>query len=458
MKNSGESVRHVTRELATFASALNYEKLPATTVDMARRLLLDGIGCLLVGGLGELGNNATSMVRRVGGLPQATLMTDLKAASVRDAAFVNGICLYSVGLNDVHKPAGVHPGGCIVPAILAVGEWQHSSGANLLAAMTAGYEVAGRIGRAIRPSHRQRGFHPTGTCGTFGAAAASARLLDVDPEGMASVLGIAGSQAAGLYECHHDGTSTMIFHAGRAAQNGVEAALLAQAGFTGPATILEGSKGFFQATSNQFDIDAAMANFGTDFEIEATSFRPYFGCNSTLAASGSMAQLLLSNKALLAEVESITAYCHPVVAQDNADKDPHTLLAGRLSLPFNMALVLVLGDVMSTDLDEKTLNNPRIRSLLPKITVMADQNIPRYGCLVRVRKIGGAEIESRIDEPRGSDAHPLLWTDVVEKFYRLVAPLGNSGACKAVVSAVENLETIDASELMRVLRSVRIEN
>ena len=457
MKNSGEGVRHVTRELATFASALNYANLPVATVDMAKRLLLDGIGCLLVGGLGELGNNATSMVRRVGGLPQATLMTDLKAASVRDAAFVNGICLYSVGLNDVHKPAGAHPGGCIVPAILAVGEWQHSSGASLLAAMTAGYEVAGRIGRAIRPSHRQRGFHPTGTCGTFGAAAASARLLDVAPDGMASVLGIAGSQAAGLYECHHDGSSTMIFHAGRAAQNGVEAALLAQAGFTGPATILEGSKGFFQATSNQIDIDGAMADFGTHFEIEATSFRPYFGCNSTLAASGSMAQLLLSNRQLLAEVDSITAYCHPVAAQDNADNDPHTLLAGRLSLPFNMALVLVLGDVMSTDLDEKTLNNPVIRSLLPKIAIIADNSMPRYGCLVRVRKIGGAEIEHRIDDPRGSDTHPLLWADVVEKFHRLVAPMGNSAACKAVVSVVENLETIDTSELLRTLRSVRID-
>ena len=455
MTHAADSIRPVTRELAGFASRLRFEDLPATTVDMARRLLLDGIGCLLVGGSGEHGINATAMVRRVGGLPQATLITDLAPASVRDAAFVNGICLYSVGLNDVHKPAGAHPGGCIVPAVLAVGEWQHSSGMMLLAAMTAGYEVAGRIGRAVYPSHRKRGFHPTGTCGTFGAAAASARLLNVNADAMASVLGIAGSQAAGLYECHHDGTSTMIFHAGRAAQNGVEAALLAQAGFTGPATILEGSKGFFQATANQFDVTAAMRDFGTRFDIEATSFRPYFGCNSTLAASGTMAQMLRSKQLVPAEVKSITAYCHPVVAQDNADGNPGTLLAGRLSLPFNIALVLVLGDVMSTDLDEATLNDVRIRNLLPKITVVADDTMPRYGCRVRVTRNDGAEIEHRIDEPRGSDKHPLLWPEVVEKFHRLVAPVGSAAAREAVVSAVENLESIDAVQLMQTLKAVR---
>src|SRR6185503_677795 len=281
----------VTRELARFSSALRYEDLPAATVDMAKRLLLDGLGCMLVGGRGEDGRNATAMVRRLGGGTQATLITDLELASVRDAAFVNGVSLYSVGLNDIHKPAGSHPAGCVIPVVLALGEWQRTPGTMLLAAMAAGYEVIGRTGRAVYPSHRERGFHPTGTCGTFGATAAAGRLLGLDAAQMASALGIAGSQAAGLYECHHDGTSTMIFHAGRAAQNGVEAALLARAGFTGPATVLEGSKGFFQATANEYDAAAATAGLGAEYEIDATSFRPYFGCNSTIAASGATAQM-----------------------------------------------------------------------------------------------------------------------------------------------------------------------
>lgn len=449
------AARAVTRELAALASRITFDELPATTLDMARRLLLDGIGCLLVGGRGETGRNATAMVRRLGGLPQATLMTDLKPASVRDAAFVNGICLYSVGLNDVHKPAGSHPGGCIIPVLLAVGEWQRTPGALLLAAMAGGYEVAGRIGRAIYPSHRERGFHPTGTCGTFGAAAAAGRLLGLDAAQMASAFGIAGSQAAGLYECHHDGTSTMIFHAGRASQNGVEAALLTQAGFTGPATVLEGSKGFFQATANHCDADAAMADFGRRYEIESTSFRPYFGCNSTLAASGATAALLNAKGVAPAQVDRVTVHCHRVVAQDNADGNPQTMLAARLSLPFNVALVLVHGDVLAGDLEEHSLHDARIRGLLPKIRVVVDAQMPRYGSRVQLHLAGGGTVEETIAEPRGSDVHPLSWNDVVEKYYRLVRPLGNVEAQRKVVAAVEHLQSGDVPALMAALRAAQ---
>lgn len=449
-------LRPATRELAAFASQLRGEDLPPATVDMAKRLLLDGIGCLLVGSRGETGRNATAMVRRVGGQPQATLITDLQQASVRDAAFVNGICLYSVGLNDVHKPAGTHSGGCIIPALLAVGEWQRAPGVALLAAMTAGYEVAGRVGRAVRPSHRERGFHPTGTCGTFGATASAGRLLGLDAAQMASALGIAGSQAAGLYECHHDGTSTMIFHAGRAAQNGVEAALLTQAGFTGPATVLEGSKGFFRATADHVDVAAAMADFGQRFEIDATSFRPYFGCNSTIAASGATAMIAQASRIGAAQVERVTVHCHPVVAQDNADGDPQTMLAARLSLPFNIALVLVNGDVLSGDLDEKSLHDVAIRGLLPKIEVRADAGMPRYGSRVQLRTIDGRCEERAIAEPRGSAPHPLLWDDVVQKFRRLVKPLVRPEAQENVIDAVANIENIDAPTLMATLRAALV--
>ncbi len=449
------SARPVTRELAAFASRIVCADLPAATLDMAKRLLLDGIGCLLVGGRGATGLAATATVRRLGGLPQATLMTDLQPASVRDAAFVNGICLYSVGLNDVHKPAGSHPGGCIIPVLLAVGEWQRTPGAMLLAAMAGGYEVAGRIGRAIYPSHRERGFHPTGTCGTFGAAAAAGRLLGLDAVQMASAFGIAGSQAAGLYECHHDGTSTMIFHAGRAAQNGVEAALLTQAGFTGPATVLEGSKGFFQATANTFDANAAMADFGRRYEIEATSFRPYFGCNSTLAASGATAAILKADRVTPEQIESVTVHCHRVVAQDNADGNPQTMLAARLSLPFNVALVLAHGDVLAGDLEDKSLHDARIRGLLPKIRVIVDAAMPRYGSRVQLRTSGGKVVEETIAEPRGSDQYPLLWDDVVAKYYRLVDPLGNLEAQRKVVAAVENLQSMDVPALIATLRGAQ---
>ena len=443
----------VTRALASFTSGLRYEHLPPATVDMTKRLLLDGIGCLLAGTQAADGRNASAMVRRLGGSAQATLFTDLEPASVRDAAFVNGICLYSVGLNDIHKPAGAHPGGSIIPVVLAVGEWQRSSGAALLAAMAAGYEVIGRVGSAVYPSHRERGFHPTGTCGTFGAAAAAGSLLAFDAQAMASAFGIAGSQAAGLYECHHDGTSTMIFHAGRAAQNGVEAALLIEAGFTGPATVLEGSKGFFQATADRYDAAEAMRDLGQRFEIDATSFRPYFGCNSTLAASGVTAQILDELKGLSPhDVQEVVVYCNSVPAHDNADPDPRTLLAARLSLPFNIALVLVKRAVLSTDLDEVTLCDASIRDLLPRIRIVADDQMARYGARLRLRTKDGRTAERVILDPRGSEDNPLLWDDVAEKFRRLVQPFMPAAKARRVIEAVANLDSTDVAGLVATLR------
>lgn len=420
---------------------------------MAKRLLLDGLGCLLAGTAGAPGRSAAAMARLLGGEPQATILTGNTRGSVRDAAFVNGVTLYSVGLNDIHKPAGAHPGGCVIPVLLAVGEWQRTRGDVLLAAMAAGYEAIGRIGRAIMPGHRERGFHPTGTCGTFGAAAAAGRLLGFSAEEMACALGIAGSQAAGLYEFHHDGTLTMIFHAGRAAQNGVEAALLTQAGLTGPATVLEGTRGFFHATANAIDAEAAFRDLGQHYELDATSFRPYFGCSSTIAASGATAQIIeRAGPNRPDEAEEVTVLCHPVVAHDNADADPRTLLSARLSLPFNLALVLVHGDVLTRDLEEKELWDPRIRRVLPRVRLVADAAIPRFGAKVVLRFKGGRAQEAAILTPRGDATNPLSWDDVVEKFHRLTGPLLRETGRRKVAETVADIESTDAAALAGVLR------
>ncbi len=443
----------MTRELAAFAAGMEYSRIPRATIEMAKRLLLDGIGCMLAGVNGAPARSAANMVRELGGEAQATILPGNTRGSVRDAAFVNGISLYSVGLNDVHSPSGAHPGGCIIPAVLAIGEWQRLPGEKLLTAMVAGYEINGRVGRAIIPSHRERGFHPTGTCGTFGATTAAACLLGFDTEQIASALGIAGSQAAGLYECHHDGTSTMIFHAGRAAQNGVEAALLCKAGLTGPATVLEGSKGFFRATSNAYDVSAAMRDLGRRYELDSTSFRPYFGCSSTIAASGAMASIMRRVKVNAEEVEEITVRCHPIVAQDNGDADPRTPLAARLSLPFNVALVIVHGDVLAADLEESEIGNQRIRALLPKIKLIADQDVKRRGARLTLRfKDGRTEAEA-IEVPRGSASNPLVWEDIVEKFKPLVRPLIAEHHQLKIIEAVANVEAVDGAAFMGVLRA-----
>jgi 2-methylcitrate dehydratase PrpD len=158
-----------TTAFAGFAAGLKHHQLPTETAETAKRLLLDGIGCLLNGTQGEPGHIAWRTIERFGyGTGPSTAIISGEKISPRDAAFVNGITLYSVGVNDIHKESYSHPGGCIVPTLLAVGEWQNSPGADIIAAMAAGYDIMGRLGRATIPGHWVLGFHPNVSFGVFG--------------------------------------------------------------------------------------------------------------------------------------------------------------------------------------------------------------------------------------------------------------------------------------------------
>ena len=442
----------VTRKLATFAAELDYKDLPTPVAAMGKRLLLDGLGCLLAGTAGWQGASAARMVLELGGNPQATMFAGNARTSVTNAAFANGITLYSVGLNDFLQKASAHPGASVIPTILAVGEWRNCQGADLLAAMAAGYEVIDRVARSIMPSHRERGFHPTGTCGTFGATAAAGRLLGFDAEQIACAFGIAGSQAAGLYEYINDGTSTIMFHAGRAAKNGIEAALLTKAGLTGPATVLEGDRGFFRATADSTDSATALAGLGERYAFLETTFRPYFGCTSTIAASGATARIVKRRGGFrFEEIEGVKVICNPVVVRDNAETNPQTLLAARLSMAYNVALVMARGDVLVRDLEESDLRDEKMRRFMPLVSMTGDNEMPRFGCTVEVTYKSGEVDTEPMPYWRGDSSHSLSWDEVVRKFESLVGDLVSAEHKEKLAHIVENIERFDGRTLAEAL-------
>ncbi|MDX3905583.1 MAG: MmgE/PrpD family protein [Pigmentiphaga sp.] len=447
-----------TRQVARYLAHTTYEAVPEATRETAKRLLLDGIGCLLAGTRGEPGRLAADAHAAMAGNGRggsvnsggpATIVINGSHAMARDAAFVNGITLYSVGVNDIHKPSGSHPGGCVIPAVLATGEWQCSSGRDMLTAMIAGYDIMGRLGRAIIPSHRNRGFHPTGTFGAFGAAAAVARLLALDDWRTASALGIAGSQAAGLKAFQSDGSLTMIFHAGRSAQNGVEAAVLAQQGFSGPHSVFEDRQGFLAATSDESRPDMLTEALGERFEVDATTFRPYYGCTLTITASGATAQIMQRRREANPEqIARITVRTHPIVEEEVGDDNPQTLLAARLSMQFNIALVVCRGDVLVGDVDDTLLHEPRLRKLLPLIQFETDDSMPRYGSVITVQFKDGSTERAEMFDPKGDPQTPMSWDDIQTKFVKLVEPLGDRPSALELVQMVRSLEHTDGPSLM----------
>jgi 2-methylcitrate dehydratase PrpD len=439
-----------TEQLAAYVAASDARAIPARTRETAKRLLLDGIGCLLAGTQGSPGRMAARMMAHLnGGAGHSTIMIDGTRASARDAAFVNGITLYSVGVNDIHKASGSHPGGCIIPALLAVAEWLRVPGDEMLAAMIAGYDVMGRLGRATMPAHRARGFHPTGTYGAFASTAAVGRLLRLDPAALTSALGIAGSQAAGLVAFQADGSLTMVFHAGRAAQNGVEACLLAREGFTGPRAVLEDPHGgFVSSTAAEYRLEALTYALGGFFEVEDTTFRPFYGCTYTVAASSATHDIVQRQPHRVAEdVAQVTVRCHPTVQDEVGDDDPRTLLAARLSMQFNLALVLARGDVTVGDVGEDDLWDERVRRLFPLIVFQIDEQMPPWASAVTVRYADGTIERAEAYAPKGDPANPMSWEDTERKLYRLIESAGGARGLDRIVQAVRALEDTDGRVL-----------
>ena len=442
-----------TRQLARHLADLRLDAIPASAVERARLLLLDGLACLVLGTRGTVGQGAVEAMRLLGGHPHCTVFagTGDFRSSVRNAAYANAMTLYSVGLNDIHKPSTSHPGGCIVMPALAVAEWLGRDGGDILTALVAGYEMNARVGTATAPSHRERGFHTTGTVGTFGATAAAGNLMGLNADLLANAFGVAGSQAAGLYEFHHDGALTMVFHAGRAAQNGVEACILVQHGLTGPVTVLEGDKGFCRALSDSYDLDVLTRNLGERYLIEETSFRLYYGCNSTLAASAATERLLVTHGIPVDDIREIVVRCHPVVERDNNDPEAGTLLAARLSMQFNLALVLDRGYVWTADIYDEDLWSPAIRAHMPSVRLVADDAMPRFGASVTALLKDGRSVEEVIMSPSGDADTPPSFDEIATKFRRMVAPVGGEASAEQVISIVAELERHSAAELIAAL-------
>ena len=191
----------------------------------------------------------------------------------------NGTAFHSIEMDDVNNEASLHPGVVAFPTALSMADLAHVSGKDFIAAVVAGYDVIVRLGRALQPAeHYGRGFHPTGTCGAFGAAVVAGRLLGLQGDDFIHALGIAGSQTAGSMEFLAQGAWTKRLHPGWASHSGSWAALLARSGYTGPTTILEGRDGFLQAYSGNPDMSLVLQDLGDEYLITRTAIKPHACC------------------------------------------------------------------------------------------------------------------------------------------------------------------------------------
>jgi len=428
--------------LADYILQVDYAKLPARVVELARLSFLDWLGSALAGSREIPGKMFLELENELGGNPQATLISEDKKTSVISAALVNGGLSHIVELDDVHKAAILHPAAPIMPAALAVAEWKDADGKKLIEAIVAGYDVALRIGEAVTPSH-YRYWHTTGTCGTFGAAAAAGKVLGLNRPQLIYALGNAGTQAAGLWEFLADGAMSKHLHPGKAAMNGVLAALLAAREFTGASKILEGEKGFFKATAQTVKEELITEQLGEKFKIEENCFKIYASCRHTHPAVDVALKLVGEHGILAKEIQQVIVETYSIALEVTGRYHPISSYAAKFSLPYCMALALTVGELGLPQFSEEYLKREDLHQLMSKIELSVDPVFDaRYpeAWPARVRIVTGRGVFSAsTDYPRGDPENPVTAAELQTKFLSLAAPVIGSVAAEEMARRV--LET-----------------
>src|SRR5215207_1251098 len=266
-------IPRVTERLAEFVAASRWDDIPAAVRREGVRSLLNFVGCALGGCRDEAMDLALRVLAPYAGPPQAGVIGRAERSDALNAAFLNAVSANVFEYDDTHLPTVIHPAAPVAPGLFALAEQRGAAGQALLHAFILGIEAECRVGLAVMPTHYRRGWHITATCGIFGAAAAAAKLLGLDPQHMAWALGHAATQSAGLVESL--GSMSKSLGVGNAARNGLAAALFAEAGFTAAERAIEGRYGFAPVTSDSVDLGTMIDELGERWEILANAYKPY---------------------------------------------------------------------------------------------------------------------------------------------------------------------------------------
>lgn len=443
-----------TMALAHWIASLTYADLPARTREVVRIAILDTVGCGVYGYETPWTKMLLAWAQAGGGKGKARAWgAGRPALRAADAAMVNGTAAHAFELDDYHN-SKLHPGAVVIPAALAIAEEQHVSGERLVTAIAAGYEVMIRSSLALQPSAaRLRGWHLTGVCGPFGAAAACALLLGFDAERTAWALGLAGTQGAGLWAFNADGTMSKRLHAGKAAHSGVLAAELAASGFTGPTQIYEfHDGGFLKAHSDASDPAPLTQDLGRVYHLDTTAIKPYSCCGSTHAYVDAALALRRKLGNAWDPARPVRVGMSKVVdVQCGFDYKPSTALNAQMSLRYVLAAALTDGQVLPQQFGDERMRDPSLGALAAKLELVDDPALdklyPEHFAGWVAAKIDGDWMRVDIMDPTGSPAAPIDAEGVKAKFAGI-----NPGLPIDRISAVAlDIERHSARELIDLL-------
>lgn len=435
------------RVLADYVANMQYDRLPPDVVEQAKRCLLDCMGNMIGGRYTNKGEAIVGYAARWRSISEASVVGAGKA-SREGAAFANAAMSRVLDLDDGHRFAFGHPGGVIVPTALAIGEYAGASGSDVIAAIAAGYDVYARLGAVINPSsYHERGFDATGVCGSVAVAAVAAKLYKLDADKTKDALGIAALQAGGIIEYQTDGTMGKVLCPGWSASTGIRAADLAELGFTGPETVLEGSKGFFQAFSNKFDASRLAEGLGSRYGIMQNYFKVYACMRGLHCALDALLALRTENNLNDDNVRTVTVKTSTFVNRLNKPH-PQTLVGAQCSLPFSLAVALRHGCVNEMAI-ANSLNDGRMKGIEEKINIVIDPKVQDYATAnpdnwtaaeVEVVTNDGNRFSHWAPVALGEPERPLSWKALEDKFRQLVSGTEFEPATETIAAAIKRFD------------------
>ena len=457
----------LTQEVAQFISQSAPSHVPPDVLHLAKRSLLDGVGLALAGAVSE-GSHVLRGYLRTLATPRAggcTVIGTTERLPARFAALANGLAVHADDYDDTQLAATpgrvygllTHPTAPALPAALALGERAGASGRDVLLAYVIGVETECKIAEAIDPRHYDAGFHTTGTVGTFGAAAAAARILGLDAGATARTLGIAASLAGGLRE--NFGTMMKPLHAGRAAESGVVAAELAQRGFSAATTILEAPRGFFNAAGGGYEAAALHGTLGRPWSFAApgVSIKPHPSGSLTHPGMGVMLDLVLQHDLRPEQVVKIKVGTNRFMPNTLLHHQPRNELQAKFSMEFCLAILLLARRAGLAEFTDAVVARPDVQRTIAKVEFGVHPEAEAAGydkmtTIIDLELADGRVLSGRADFGKGSPALPMSDAEVGAKFMECAVW---GGLPKAVAERVrEHVFTLETVERITTLTAL----
>ncbi|HKO67217.1 MAG TPA: MmgE/PrpD family protein [Burkholderiaceae bacterium] len=402
----------------------------------AHRTLVNWIGCAVGAANHEAANATLAAVRTLQPAPQASVLGRAERVDIASAALINGITSHTFDFDDTHLKTIIHPAGPVASAALALAELTGASGRQLIDSIVIGIDVACRIGNTMYPDHYDRGWHITGSTGMLGAAAACARLLQLDQQKTTMALGIAASQPIGVRE--QFGTMTKPFHPGGAARAGLMSALLAKNGFTASAKAIEAPRGLVQVVSDKRSWNEVTDELGERFEISFNTYKP-FACGIVIHPSIDACVQLRERGVRPEQIERIELKVHSLVLELTGKKEPADGLQGKFSVYHGCAVGLIFGRAGEHEFSDTIVNRGDVVDLRRKIIATVDPNIDEASVDVTAILAGGRREHIFVEHAIGSLQRPMTDAQLQAKFTELSTPVIGLDRTTALIEATWNI-------------------